>query len=72
MKKFNIICIACMIFMVLCIIHNFRAIDTGIYPIYHRVMLVLDSILLGMAFGEFYLGNMIVRHKCNFDKKGGE
>lgn len=69
MKKFNLICIACMIFMLIGIIHNFMALDTGVYPIYYRVMLVINGVLFGMALGEFYLGNMIVKHKCNFDKK---
>lgn len=72
MKKFNTICILCMLLMLAGIIQNFLALDTGVYPIYYRVMLVINGVLFGMAIGEFYLGNMIVKHKCNFDQKGGE
>ena len=69
MKKFNIICIICMLVMLIGIVYNFVMIGTGTNPIYYRVMLVLDGILLGMTIGECWLGNMIVFKKCNFDLK---
>ena len=69
MKKFNLICAFCMILATIGIICNFIAIENDIYPIYHKVMLVLDGILLGMAIGECWLGNAIMRHECNFSRK---
>lgn len=69
MKKFNLICAFCMILAIIGIVCNFIAIENGIYPIYHKVMLVLDGILLGMSIGECWLGNVIVKNKCNFDIK---
>lgn len=69
MKRFNLICIFCMILATIGIICNFISIENDIYPIYHKVMLVLDGILLGMAIGECYLGNMIVLKQCNFERK---
>lgn len=69
MKKFNIICVILMLIMTACIIYNFMAIETGTNPIYHRGMLVIDGILLGMAIGECWMGNMIVGHECNFEKE---
>lgn len=69
MKKFNIICIICMIVMLIGIVYNFVMIGTGTNPIYYRVMLVLDGILFGMAIGECYLGNIVVFKKCNFARK---
>ena len=69
MKKFNLICAFCMILAIIGIICNFIAIENGIYPIYHKVMLVLDGILLGMAIGECYLGNVMIKHGCDFSRK---
>lgn len=69
MKKFNIICIICMLIMLLGIVHNFLAIGYGDYPTYHRVMLVIDGILFGMTLGECWMGNAIVKAECNFEKE---
>ena len=68
MKKFNIACILCMLLMIGGIICNLCALETGIFPVYYKVMLILDSILLGMAIGECWIGNMLVKHGCNFDR----
>lgn len=69
MKKFNIICILCMLLMIGGIIYNFCALETGIFPIFHKIMLVIDGVLLGMVIGECYLGNYMVKYGCNFDRK---
>ena len=69
MKKFNIICALIMVIMIAFIIYNFMALEANINPTYHRIMLVLDGILLGMAIGECWLGNVIVKNKCNFEKE---
>lgn len=69
MKRFNLICIFCMILATIGIICNFISIENGIYPIYHKVMLVLDGILLGMTIGECWMGNMLVSHGCDFSGK---
>lgn len=68
MKKFNIACILCMLLMIGAIIYNLCALETGIFPVFHKVMLILDGILLGMAIGECWIGNMLVKHGCNFEK----
>jgi hypothetical protein len=71
MKKFNIICAVLMLVMIIGIVYNFLALEFGSSqsPVYHRVMLTLDGILLGMTIGECWMGNAVVTNKCNFDRE---
>jgi hypothetical protein len=58
-----------MLLAIVAIIFDFIALFNDVYIIYYRVMLIVHGILLGMAIGECYIGNVMIKHSCNFDRK---
>jgi uncharacterized membrane protein len=68
MKKFNIACIICILAAITAIVFNLVALSHGIYPVYFKTMLIINGILLGMVLGECWMGNMLIKHQCNFEK----
>ena len=72
MKRFNIICIIAMLLAVIGIVYNLFALETGNFQVYHKIMLVIDGILLGIVIGECITANAVILKECNFERKEDE
>ena len=69
MKKLNIACILCIIWEFIGMALNILCLCNNWSPIYNLVLLIINSILVGIIVGIMILGNMIVKARCNFDRK---
>lgn len=69
MKRFNIICAIAMLLAVIGIIYNLFALETGNFQVYHKIMLIIDGVLLGVVIGECITANAVVLKECNFERK---
>lgn len=72
MKRFNIICVIAILLAIIGIVYNLFALETGNFQVYHKIMLVIDSILLGIVIGECITANAIALKECNFERKDEE
>jgi len=69
MKKINIACICGIIWGLIGIALNIIAMCLNFSPIFNLVLLIVNSILIGVILGMLLLSNTIVKYRCNFDRK---
>lgn len=70
MKKFNFIGVVLLLFIAATIVSNILEVVAGEYQIFYICLLCWNSIMFGITLGEILLGNILVKHKCDFSQEG--